>query len=546
MVVDSLIVTPSDLTTESTVPQRAFVLGLDGVPWEQLRKWARAGSLPTFARLFEEGATGPLDSTRPASTALAWPSITTGLYPDRHGVYGWQRLTEKYTHRMNTSEDIDGLHLWKKLTPAVVGNVPMTYPADTIDGEMVTGLLTPSLDHSFTHPPDIAEEIREQIHEYTIGLDWAEYGPDERVQFIDDLEELVQARRELLLMLMERDDWRLFFFVFTAPDRLQHIIWDEDILLDHYKVLDDILKDVVEYVGGRDATLYIVSDHGFGTVNKYINLNVALQQAGLLTEKSDSGTRSLLGRLGITRDRLRATMDSLGIDEKALVRTLPESLVETVATGVPGNHSLFDVDYTETKAFVHEAGKVYVNDTDRFINGTIPPDEVDDVVADVIDLFESICDPETGEKALEVYDGRDLYPNDNWAPDVVIESDDHVPQDSLGEQLFEPASDMAADHDPEGIFLAWGPDIKRGATVKDASVVDIAPTVLHSTGVAIPDTVDGRVLESIFEPESPTANRTIRTTQGHTEDSTVDRTSDSQDKGFENVEDRLRGLGYME
>jgi tetratricopeptide (TPR) repeat protein len=61
------------------------------------------------------------------------------------------------------------------------------------------------------------------------------------------------------------------------------------------------------------------------------------------------------------------------------------------------------------------------------------------------------------------------------------------------------------DHEPEGIFLAAGPGIRRGARVEDASVLDVTPTLLHYLGLAVGKDMDGKVLTGIFEEESPIA-----------------------------------------
>jgi len=57
------------------------------------------------------------------------------------------------------------------------------------------------------------------------------------------------------------------------------------------------------------------------------------------------------------------------------------------------------------------------------------------------------------------------------------------------------------DHETQGIFLAAGPQIRRGAQVQDVSVLDITPTLLHYLGVPVGRDMDGKVVESIFEAE---------------------------------------------
>ncbi len=57
------------------------------------------------------------------------------------------------------------------------------------------------------------------------------------------------------------------------------------------------------------------------------------------------------------------------------------------------------------------------------------------------------------------------------------------------------------DHEIHGIFVAAGPEVRRGGEVEGASVLDVTPTLLHYLGLAVAKDMDGKVLEGIFEPE---------------------------------------------
>ena len=523
-------------------PERAFVLGLDGVPFGRLRAWAEAGDLPNVAGLFEEGAAGPLESTRPANTALAWPSIATGVGPGKHGVYSFYGLTADYRHEVNTSADVDRPALWDLLSPAVVANTPMTYPASEIDGKMITGMMTPSRKDGFTHPPELATEIERRVPDYEIGLDWQEYvGNDEA--FLDDLDDLLAARTELLHLLMETDDWRLFFFTYTAPDRLQHLLWEEEALLDHYRRLDGVIGDAREYAAAHDATLFVVSDHGFGPVAKQVNVNTLFAREGYLTPKDDTAARGTLSRLGVDKSGVLGALAKVGIDEHTIVDTLPAAIVDAAATQIPGGHELYDVDYDRTKAFFHGYGHVFINDTERFEKGIVAPRDVPTVKAELMELLSALTDPTTDERMLDVYDGDEEFPTDDGSPDLVVVGREgyHV-KGTLAESVFADPGDHAAEHRPEGIFLAAGPDVEPGSAPTDASVVDVAPTVLHGAGEPVPADADGRVLDGIFAADSPTAKREVATVEA----ASAGTPSDAADDDFDDVEDRLRGLGYME
>ncbi|WP_423744540.1 alkaline phosphatase family protein (plasmid) [Haladaptatus sp. SPP-AMP-3] len=528
------------MSMETASPERAFVLGLDGVPWDLIRRWTGEGKLPNFARLLEEGAAGPLTSTTPDATPLAWPTIATGVWPDKHGLYGFQHLEKGYTHRMNTSADVRRPELWDIISPAVVGNVPMTYPASDIDGSLVTGMMTPEMDDGFTHPPELADEIKDTISDYRIGLSWDEYRdrPDE---FREELSKLLDTRRTLMRRLME-EDWRLFFFVYTAPDRLQHLIWEDDVLLEHYRELDAILGEVMEYLESRDAVLFVVSDHGFGPISRFVFLNTLLERENLLTRKSGDGTRGTLAKVGLTKDRIEGLISRLGINEKTLIDHLPRQLVDSVAGHVPGDHNLYDVDFNETVAFAHGSGNVYVNDTMRFDPGVVSPSDVPALKEDLRSLFEGLTDPETDEEALNVYDGDELFPTDPYSPDLVVKGDEEYETAvSLTRSVFSDSGSKVASHRPEGIFFAWGASVEAESTPTDATVADVAPTLLHSLDEAVPSDADGRVLKEIFHSRSKPGRRAV--SQRDYGDS---EPSDAVEADFDDVEDRLRGLGYME
>ncbi len=56
------------------------------------------------------------------------------------------------------------------------------------------------------------------------------------------------------------------------------------------------------------------------------------------------------------------------------------------------------------------------------------------------------------------------------------------------------------EHEPDGIFVAAGPHIEKGGRIAGASVLDLAPTVLHYLGFPVAEDMDGKVLTGIFEP----------------------------------------------
>jgi tetratricopeptide (TPR) repeat protein/predicted AlkP superfamily phosphohydrolase/phosphomutase len=56
-------------------------------------------------------------------------------------------------------------------------------------------------------------------------------------------------------------------------------------------------------------------------------------------------------------------------------------------------------------------------------------------------------------------------------------------------------------HDRFGVLILWGPDIRAGVRVADASVLDITPTILALFGLPVGEDMDGRVLDQALEPD---------------------------------------------
>lgn len=530
-------------------PERAFVLGLDGVPWYLVEQWMDEGDLPTFERLRREGAAGPFESTVPANTPVAWPSIATGCDPAGHGLFEFTKLNRQYGHRPNTAADRTRPAIWDIVSPAVVGNVPMTFPAREFDGEMATGMMTPEGDAAFTYPSELGEAIDHRIPDYSIGLDWKEYFGRQEA-FLDALDGLLSNRRELMRLLLERTDWRLSFFVYTAPDRLQHLIWDEAVLKAHYEKLDDVLAEVVERCEEANAVLFVVSDHGFGPVTRQANVNEILRREGLIARQEQEGVRGLMSTAGLDKDDVLAALRRIGVDEETLVRYLPEGLINQAATRIPGNHALYDADFSRTEAFLHGLGSVYVNDTARFASGTVPPSEVPAVKRRVTELLENVRDPETGKRPLVVLDPDHGEPDDSargasaegdaLEPDLLVESiNGYTVNWQFADDPFT-VPEKAADHESAGIFFAHGPGIEAGSRPASASVVDLVPTLLHLLDRPVPSHVDGTVLEEVLAADRPV--RTADYDAGEPREASQAEV----DGDFDEVEDRLRGLGYME
>ena len=92
-----------------------------------------------------------------------------------------------------------------------------------------------------------------------------------------------------------------------------------------------------------------------------------------------------------------------------------------------------------------------------------------------------------------------------------------------------------------------GPGIKRGIHLKNAKIMDLAPTTLHVLGIPVPADMDGRVLDEAFTFSYLRSNPIKYAKEAkdgtHFLIKKGDEVYSSEDE--EEIKSRLRGLGYI-
>ena len=66
---------------------RVIVLGLDGMDPDLVRRMMGEGKLPSFARVARDGYFGPLGTSTPPQSPVAWANFITGTGPGGHGIF---------------------------------------------------------------------------------------------------------------------------------------------------------------------------------------------------------------------------------------------------------------------------------------------------------------------------------------------------------------------------------------------------------------------------------------------------------------------------
>lgn len=554
--------------SRDTVTQ-VLILGLDGGTWTLLRPWIAEGRLPGFAQAVQEGVAGPLFSTVPPYSAPAWVSFATGMNPGRHGVVDfWQPSPDGRGEQPISALSIATPTLWDLLSQAgrrvAILNVPVTYPPRQVNGLLVSGMMTPSEEVSWAFPPSLRDELRSQPGGYAVNP----YATaSQSADFLRRVLDWVPRREAAHRRLLERERWSLFVNVVQASDPIQHHFWNcldpshpaydpqrahryAALIHNCYREIDLVLQDRLRRLDERTALL-VISDHGFGPAHKYVHINRLLAEMGLLVFRRNRSA-GLLTHTGLSMSRLYRVLRRF--DPWNLRGRLSNRLRQFLRRQV--DRALAPpIDWCRTRAYAGRSTgqSVYINLRGRDPRGIVGPGpEYEHLRSEIIAALESLRDPETGERVVEhAWRKEELYqgPHLPWLPDIVFEVSPHpyLPTDRLSvEELFEPIPPSVGGgrHRPEGILLAVGAPFQQGKTVEGARIVDIAPTVLYLLGLPIPEDMDGRVLEEIFEPTYLEAHP-IRKGPSVGSSGRPGAVSPYSEEEEKQIAAHLRGLGYL-
>lgn len=510
--------------------KKVVVIGLDGATFDLIKPWAKEGKLPTFKKLVDEGAHGNLRSTIPHVTIPAWPSFATGVNAGKHGLYDFFReVGESYNPKveLQPSRSIKVPTLWQILSKynkrVAIINVPSTFPPTKVNGYMITGLLTPP-GAEYTYPAGFEKELVDKIGNYSVFSSSSAWKGSLDL-FMTDLEKALEERVKATLYLLEKDI-DFLMVVDSGTDRAGHELWRfidrsspifdpnelstyGNLLLKYYQEVDKALRTILSKLNKRD-TLFIMSDHGMGPVRKFISLNSFLMQQGFMKIKKGLASKSRYfffnkGWDIYNLDRFLRKLQIQRYISKTVSNEQKSSLAERFF------FSSMDIDWAKTTAYALGApGGIRVNRKGREPEGIVTPGgEYEKVRDNLINKLHSASDPFNGEKIVnDIFKCEEIYhgPYIEKAPDIIA-----MPKENYEffrayrfpfVSVVQTTVGHSGSHRLNGVFMAVGEEIKKGREIKDANIIDLAPTILHTMDVPVPTNMDGKVLKEIFEPNS--------------------------------------------
>jgi len=551
---------------------RIMILGFDGATWSLLQPWIESGILPGFMKASQMGVKATLLSSTPPYSAPAWATFATGMNPGKHGIADfWQPTPDGRGVQLISSHSLAVPAIWSLLSQAgkrmAVINVPGTYPPREINGIMISGMMTPSEEAQWTYPHSLKNELISLQGGYAANpYATATQSKD----FLRKVLDWVPRRETIHQKLLEQEDWDLFINVVQASDPIQHHFWnmmdgthpDYDpvlaekyapLLMESYAAMDAVLLDRLKRVDEHTALL-VMSDHGFGPAQKYVHINRLLAEMGLLQfQDQNLSAGSMLQRGGYSMSafyKLIRRLDPWNMRGRLSNRVrhfLRRKMDQVLAA---------PIDWARTKAYAgRSTGEaIYINLRGRDPQGIIDPGEAYEHIRDqIITALENLRDPETGEKVIsQVWRKEEIYqgPQLPILPDILFQISPYpyLPTDRLSvDSIFERIDPSVGGgrHYPEGIFMGVGGPFRQGVQVDSGlHISDIAPIVLHLLGMEIPEDMDGRVCDALFEPSYLIENP-VRIGSPVSEGDGIVMDSPYTKAEMEMVEENLRKLGYL-
>lgn len=182
-------------------------------------------------------------------------------------------------------------------------------------------------------PPSFAKKMNRF---YTIGIpedtSALRQGVFNLPEFLKQSREVLKDELHLLDETLAQYTGGFLFFYFSSVDENSHILWGkhDGELLEFYRAIDSAVGEVMRRE--PDAQLIVMSDHGFSTFDRAVNLNTWLLEEGLLVRDDWANTKAYAMGLnalylsGADKEDVRRRLLNLRdpVNGKVVVKTVTE------------------------------------------------------------------------------------------------------------------------------------------------------------------------------------------------------------------------------
>jgi predicted AlkP superfamily phosphohydrolase/phosphomutase len=342
-------------------------------------------------------------------------------------------------------------------------------------------------------PDAFSAQIASKIGLYrTLG--WAESadkplneGRLDEAAFLYDSNRAMDDREKIIFENLDNQkDWDLFVAAIETTDRVQHMMWrlidpkhpmyDADLAAKYGDAIEKVYRRADDLVGRlrarlpKDVVFMVMSDHGFHSFRRGVNLNTWLVQNGYMAFEGQESEKKTL-----------------------------EDLF--------GRGKFFQgVDWSRTKAYAVGLGQIYFNLRGREGQGIVSAGaEYKALQEEMRSKLLTLTDPDNGERVFgDIYRRDDIYHGEYLqnAPDLEVGFNDGYRvgwQDTLGgitRSVIENNNrKWSGDHCATASEISGGVlFVNRPISSEQPSIMDLSPTVLKLLGVPLPGDLDGKPL----------------------------------------------------
>ncbi|HSB61414.1 MAG TPA: alkaline phosphatase family protein, partial [Vicinamibacteria bacterium] len=341
-------------------------------------------------------------------------------------------------------------------------------------------------------PDGFSRQLADAIGLYrTLG--WAESGDKalnegrlDEAAFLYDSDRAMDDRERIIFQGLEKDDWDLFVAAIETTDRVSHMMWrlidprhpmyDEGLAAKYGDAIEKTYRRADDLVGRlravvpKDAVFMVMSDHGFHSFRREVNLNTWLVQNGYMVfhgqESAKKGLEDLFGR----------------------------------------GRFWEGVDWSKTRAYAVGLGQIYFNLKGRESQGVVSAGaEYRALQEEIAARLVGLEDPDTAEAVFRaIYRRDDIYKGEflNNAPDLQAGFNDGYRvgwQDTLGgirrAVVENNNKKWSGDHCATATEISGGVFFSnRKIASAEPGIMDLAPTILKLLEVPIPPDLDGKPL----------------------------------------------------
>ncbi|MHC4265731.1 MAG: alkaline phosphatase family protein [Planctomycetota bacterium] len=339
-----------------------------------------------------------------------------------------------------------------------------------------------------TEPPKFIEGISADLGLfYTTGFQEDHKALSNKVftdaEFAVQADYVLQERLNLLDYAMKNYDDGLLFFYFSSTDLQAHMFWwdsndkhptrSADEAKEYFMHLQGIYIKIDKVLGnllaryGNEATIIVMSDHGFSNFKRQFNLNSWLRENGYLN---------------------------------------PPDITSV----------LTDTDWSKTLAYGLGINGLYLNIKGREKYGIVEPgQEREELIKELITKLEAVRDVNDRTVIRKAHRTDKAYsgPATALAPDIIVgycrdyrASWSTCLGNTTKEVLMNNNSAWSADHCADVSEVPGVVFSNRPINATAPALIDIAPTVLAEFGLKIPENMEGR---SLIVAESDDKQKTV-------------------------------------